>query len=324
MTPSADFSLGLLLCAVATQPVSALALDRLREHREEAALLVQQIAAAQSVPAAVNRVQSLGEEAYAAAALGRLVHAGLGLQQRRALATALALLRTPEAGPALASLLTDEDGSIRMSAAQGLGRISGGRHPELLLPLLADRTLGVRREAARALGLAHQPRFAARLLASARGEGEPEVKAALLIAVGQSGDRRQVPALSAFLESSSESARWAAARALCLLGAERGLAFASTAMHASSAAERCDGLLLLQGVSHRKAKALLRTALADSSPEVFALAARLLFEAGDRTMASWLVRASAAAQEKDRRLIEAEVENLHLPDADLAALRVSR
>jgi len=81
-----------------------------------------------------------------------------------------------------------------------------------LLGLLNDKTLGVRREAARLAGRAARPQGRRRADEGGADRGaSPDTREQMLIAVGLTGDKRQIPALEHFLTESSESARFASA-----------------------------------------------------------------------------------------------------------------
>lgn len=211
----------LALWALIPPPAAAGSAESKAARRAEAKELASQIAAGSPPHPAVNRIRFLSQEQAASEELAGLLRDSLDPRRRRNLAEALALLASPAAEPALLALLRDPDGAVRMQALKGLGRIKS-RAVERMLPLLSDSSLGVRREAALALGAAEDPRVGKRLLLAASSEGEPEVREAMLLAVGQSRDRDQEKPLEKFLHSSSESTRLAAARALCLLEAAGG------------------------------------------------------------------------------------------------------
>lgn len=310
-----------IVLALWLAPTGALAgaSEKAGARRAEAEALVKGVIGGANPNAAANRLRYLGQEGWAAFELGEALRRAADERTRRNIVQALSLLGSKAAEPGLLSALGDEDGATRMVAVQGLGRLRS-RAVDRIRPLLADPTLGVRREAARALGAARLPKLGRVLVAAARGEGEPEPRAAMLIAAGQSGDARQARALEAFLEHSSESTRFAAAQALCLLGAPKGLAFARERLASADRLERMQGLALLEGAKAKHAAPLLTARLKDPDRAVAARAARLLYEGGDASKLAWLVLASHRAQGEEKLAYEAELEALRLADDQRQAI----
>jgi HEAT repeat protein len=271
------------------------------------------------VHTAVSRLRLLREEAYAAQLLARALPQVLEPRRMRDVVAVLAGLETRAAESTLVGLVGHEDGPVRMYAAQGLGRLRS-RRADVLLPLLEDKSSGVRREAARALGASRDARVGKPLVTAARTEPELEVRAAMLEAAGAAGDMKQAPALEAFLEDSSESTRFAAARGLCLLGAPRGLAHARKLLASEDRFVRRQGLVLHEGLPLKHAAPALRPLLEDRDRVLAAGAARILHQGGDKTMLEWLVLASWNAQGEEKLPYEKELEALHLTDDRRKAL----
>lgn len=288
-------------------------------RRAEAQGLVDQIAAGGNVQAAVSRLKFLGQEAWASSTLADVLARSADERQRRAIVVALSLLGSSTAEKALLSTLHDDDGAIRMAAVQGLGRM-GSKAVGQMQPLLADKTMGVRKEAARALGASHEPRAAKALLEAAKAEGEPEARAAMLVALGAAGDKKQAKALESFLENSSESTRFAAAQGLCLLGAPKGYAFAKGLLASKDKLERRQGLALFEGTRAKDAQAVLKPLLADPDPALAAGAARVLYQGGDPAALEWLVLASHRANGEDKLVYEAQLEAVRLSDDQRKAI----
>jgi HEAT repeat protein len=299
--------------------LSGWAAPRDASRRAEASSLVAQILTGNRVNAAVSRLQFLGEQAFAAYELSAHLRQGMPDREREQAAWALSQLEARNAESTLLVLLEDQQGAIRMHAARGLGRLRS-KAVDRLKPLLNDRSLGVRREAAVALGASGVKRVGKMLLAAARLEGEPEVRAAMLVAIGHSGDRAQRKPLERFLDISSESTRSAAAQALCLLGAPSGFSFVSKLVSSADALERRRGASLLEGSTHAQAIKLLKPLLEDADKAVAAYAARLLHQAGEPKMIEWLVLSSATAADEDKLKFETELENLRLPDEQRRAI----
>lgn len=283
------------------------------KRRGEARAEVQKLLSGGNPQAGLSRITYLGEARYASGALMRSWPELADEALRRNVAFVLAGLHDPSTEAFLARLVDAPDSAVRMSAAQGLGRLKS-RRVEALVPLLADGSLGVRREAAKALGLCRQKRMGKILIKAAKGEGEPEVRAAMLLAAGQCGDVKVASDLATFLTSSSESARVAAAQGLCALGDERGFAFAKKLLGSEDKYERRMGLGLFEGLPARKTRVYLEPLLRDPDKHVSAGAARVLYEGGDASKLDWLVLASHLSKPADKLIIEAQLERLMLTD----------
>ena len=292
---------------------------RVDQRRGETRTEVRQLLQGGSPQSALARLHYLGEERYAASLLAQAFDELTRDERRRDVALVLAGLGQPSSESLFLEWLDSKDGALRMSGARGLGRIRS-RRMAAVVPLLQDPSLGVRREAAKALGEAHDRRFAKPLLEAAKTEGEPEVRSELLVAVGQSGSRASVKPLLVFLDSTSESTRFAAARALCLLGHERGFAFAKKLLSSSDRFERRQAVTLFEGLPAKKAAPYLEPALNDKDRHVAAKAARVLYDGGDGTKLEWLVLASYLSKGDDKLAIEAELETLRLTDAQRAKI----
>jgi HEAT repeat protein len=280
----------------------------------EADAALQQLVNGGSVPAVVSRLTFLGEEAYAADQLALLLRREVDERRRRNLVATLAGLSVRGAEPLLAQLTQDRDSAVRMYAAQGLGRLRS-RRINVLMPLLEDKSSGVRKEAARALGATRSPKAGKVLVGLAKSEQELEVRTAMLVAAGETGDAKQVPALKGFLTSDSEATRFAAARALCLLGSKDGFAFADKLLASTDRYVRRQGLALFEGVAAKKGGDALRPLLEDKDRGLAAGAARILYQGGDAKMLEWLVVSSWNAKSTDEKLLyEKEIEPLQLAD----------
>jgi HEAT repeat protein len=301
--------------ALAAPPSTEKAMSR----RAEAQDLVDQISDGENVQASVNRLHFLGEEGYASAELGDILRKSVDPRQRQWLVLGLSLLAHPSAEPLLLSITRESDASLRMTAVQGLGRMKTKAAVQLK-PLLADKTMGVRKEAARAIGAAGNAKLGEVLLDAARSEGEPEVRAAMLIAVGQSGDKKQMKGLEAFLDSSSESARFGAAQGLCLLGSPKGFAFAKKLLSSKDKFERRQGLMLFEGARAKDVTSFLKPLLKDQDKAIAAGAGRILYQGGEGAMMEWLVLSSHTAKDDDKLLFERELETLRLPDDQRKAI----
>jgi HEAT repeat protein len=306
-----------LVVAALLLPLTALAgsasAAKRAQSRAEADAVLAQVAKGGPVPAALSRLHYLREEAYAAEELSPLLRNTFEERTRRNLASLLASLGARGGEPTLVKLTTDGDSTVRMYAAQGLAKL-GSRNTGAVLPLLSDKSSGVRREAARALGASRNAKVGRPLMAAAKAEPELEVRAAMLEAAGACGDAKQRPALKAYLDSDSESTRFAAARGLCRLGAPEGFAFAQKLLGNSDKFVRRQGLALLEDVPAKKATPVLSPLLEDADRGLAAASARMLYQGGDASALDWLVLASWNAKGEEKLTYEKELETLQLAD----------
>jgi HEAT repeat protein len=313
-------SVGLALVLIAPRalaiPPSARKRGRTRAEVDEQ---VAQLLRGGSVPSTISRLRYLGEREYAAEALEQAFRKVLDERTRRNVTAVLAGLEARGAEPFLVRLATDGDSTVRMYAAQGLGKLHS-RQVQVLVPLLGDKSLGVRKEAARALGASRNPTLGKLLISAARREPELEVRAELLQAAGEAGDAKQAPALKEFLTSDSEITRFAAAKGLCRLGAQDGFAFAGKLLASEDRFVRRQGLALYEGVPAKKASDTLTPLLQDADKSLAAGAARILYQGGDKKMLDWLVLASFQAQGEEKLAYEKELETLQLADDQRKAI----
>jgi HEAT repeat protein len=292
---------------------------RMDRRSETEALVNQMLEGRLAVPASISRLRLLREEDYAAQRIVAALPTVIEPRRLRDATAVLAGLESRSAEPALVKLTQNEDGAVRMYAAQGLGKVRSQRL-DVLLPLLEDKTSGVRREAAKALGASRNPKVGAPLAAAARTESDMQTRVLLLEAVGGAGDKKQAPALKAFLDDSSEATRFAAARGLCLLGEPEGFAFGKKLLGSDDKFVRRQGLALYEGLPQKQAAPALRPLLEDKDRTLAAGAARILSQGGDKEMLPWLVLASWNANGTDKLIYEKELETLQLADDERKAI----
>ncbi len=316
--PTRSLSLALLLLAsvVLAGPRST---QKRLNSRAEVDDQIDQLIRGGSVPSTISRLRYLGERDYAAEQIQDHLRKVLDERTRRNLTAVMAGLEARGAEPALVRLASDGDSTVRMYAAQGLGKLHS-HSVNVLVPLLEDKSSGVRKEAARALGASHNGAMSKLLLAAAKKEPELEVRAEMLVGAGQAGDAKQAPALKEYLTSDSEITRFASARGLCLLGSPEGFAFANKLLGSEDRFTRRQGLELYEGVPAKKASAVLTPLLKDSDRTLAASAARLLYQGGDKKMLEWLVVASFQAQGDEKLAYEKELETLQLADDERKAI----
>ncbi len=181
------------------------------------------------MPTTISRLRFTGEKEYAAGEIQDFLRNVVDERTRRNIVAVLAGLETRGAESLTGERWRpDPDSAVRMYAAQGLGRLQEPQGSSVLLPLLEDKSSGVRKESAQALGASRNPAVG-KDADGRRQEGARSSRCAPRCwrRPGQSGDAKQMPALKEFLNSDSESTRFAAAKGLCQLGSPDGFAFAN-------------------------------------------------------------------------------------------------
>ncbi len=264
---------------------------------------------------AANKISFLGAEADATdTILRRLPESSTA--QRNLYFEVLVQIATPH--PELLSTavgaIQSDDITARLNGIRLVGRSKQAGATRFLTPLLADKALGVRREAARALVALKNQRPAADLLAAAKTEDDPEVRALMIIGVGKLGDPKQAKGLESLLESSSESTRLAATQALCLLGQKKGFEAAKAQLSSKEKYERLQGVMLFEGAPAKAAAPMLTPLLEDPEVAVRARAARILAQGGEGKMIEWLVLESFKASTDVKLVYETEMEQLRITD----------
>jgi HEAT repeat protein len=270
-----------------------------------------------------NRISFLGTEAVATDAMAFALRRLVDTRVRNAYFEVLAQIATPHPellAPATVAARTTDDLTFRLNGLRILGRLKQAQSVPVLTPLLADKVLGVRREAAKALIAIKSPKAAVDLLTAAKTEDDPETRALMIIGVGRLGDAKQAKGLESMLESSSESTRLAATQALCMLGSKKGFEAAKVLLASKDRYERVQGVMLFDGAPTKVSSPLLTPMLGDPEVQVKARAARVLAQSGDGRLIEWLVVESYKASIDDRLVYETELEQLRLPDDQRAAI----
>ena len=292
-------------------------------NQAEAAKVLEQFLAGQLGPnPAINRIRYLGAENYASSEAVFALRRSNEPRQRERLLEFLASLgvrHTDVETAFLDALKTDSTGEI-MAAATGLGRMKSDKAVKPLIELLGSKVLGVRREAARALGALGKPAASAPLIKAAKAEAELELKVLMLQAAGRAGDKKQAPALEALLKDDSEFTRMAAAQGLCALGVPACARFASALLKSEDRNERLQGVMLFEGASSKVSTASLTPMLKDTDDKLRARAARILVEGGDASKVDWLIIESSKATGEKRLVYEDEIERLRVTDEQRQAI----
>jgi HEAT repeat protein len=309
------FLTGLLLVAG-----HALGKDKLAETREALAALES---GSLSPTQAANRISFAGTEAVATDAIAFALRRLVDTRVRNAFFEVLAQIATPH--PELLVLATTaarttDDLSYRLNGLRVLGRMKQPSVLPVLTPMLMEKPLGVRREAAKALIAIKSPGAARDLLVAAKTEDDPETRALMIVGVGKLGDPKQARGLESLLESSSASTRLAATQALCLLGSKKGFDAAKVLLASKDKDERLQGATLFDGAPSKLAGPMLTPLISDPEVSVRARAARILALGGDGRMVEWLVLESFKSRVDERLVYETELEALRLPDEQRALI----
>jgi hypothetical protein len=302
--------------------VAAASLAKPNSSAEAARVLDEFFAGTMGINQALNRIQYLGQQRYAAAEAAFQLKRSSDRKQRQQLLEFIASLgvKDGEIERAFITSLDSDDGGEVMTAARGLGRMKSGEAVKPLIALLGSQVLGVRRDAARALGEIGKPAAGAPLMKAAKAETDLDVKLLMLVAVGRSGDKKQAAGLEALLKDDSESTRLAAAQGLCALGAPACVTFAGKLLASSDKNERFQAVMLFEGASAKSAAPVLEKVLAETDPKLRARAARILAQGGDAKMLDWLVIESAKATGEARLPYEDELEKLRVTDEQRQAI----
>ena len=199
----------------------------------------------------------------------------------------LELTRAPAS--AFTPWLDGDDIELERQAVRALGRVRDPAAAPLLDATLEDQDPGVRAEAA--LARSRYPDAAPPLLAALEGEDEPAVRAALLDALGRSGDEAAIGALLAALDSAEPTDAVAAGHALGRLGVLRVL----TAPPDDVVTALLDQLSRFDLERRRAAAfALARTKPSELSDELSERLADATRAQPDTVARAWLVRAAAS------------------------------
>jgi len=310
------------VCLVLVLALQVAAFAKPQNGAEAAKVMDQFLSGQMALNPALNRIQFLGEERYAAAeTIFMLKRAAAGKMREQLLDFLGSLgLREREVESVLISALTsDETGEIILGA-RGLGRIKSGEAVKPLIGLLSHKLLGIRREAARSLGDIGRPAATAPLLKAAKVEGDLDVKILMITAAGRAGDKKQAPAFEAMLKDSSESTRLASAQALCSLGSPKCAQFAAKLFSSTDRNDRFQAVMLFEGSSSKVSSPQLMPMLKDPDDKIRARAARILVQGGDAARLEWLVIESAKAKGEVRLVYEDELEKLRLTDEQRQAI----
>lgn len=121
------------------------------------------------------------------------------VEERRDAVVRLGAMARPEGSRAAASALGDSAAIVRATAARAVLSLPPSEAATLILPLLRDRDVFVRREAAYALGLTRSTLGVQTLSSAVQTDKEASVRGSAAVALGQIGDAAAVLPLAGAL-----------------------------------------------------------------------------------------------------------------------------
>lgn len=303
--------------------LASVAFAKPKDNAAEALGVMEQFFGGQlSVNAAVNRMRYLGAENFASHELVLATRRNGDSRTRERyleMLSALEVRHQDVETTFLDALKRDSIGEV-MVASAGLGRLKTANAVKPLIGLLGHKMVGVRREAARALGLIGKPEASAPLLKAAKIEPELDLKVLMLQSAGRAGDKKQAPALEALLKDESETTRMAAAQGLCAMGTPSCAKFAGKLLSSTERNERMQGVMLFEGASAKAASVALTPVLNDTDDKLRSRAAGILARGGDASKVSWLIIESSKASGEKRLTYEDEIEKLRVTDEQRQAV----
>lgn len=304
----------LLVVTFALAGTGVFARDRMAETQAALAALAD---GAMSPTQVANKISNAGTEAEATMVITKRLQELVSSPLESAYFEVLSQIAVPShvlSEIAVNALRPGKDISLRLNAIRVLARMKLSNAVGVLTPLLNDKSLGVRREAARGLTRIGNSRSAQPLLVAAKTEDDPETRALMIVGVGKLGDVKQAKGLESLLESSSESTRLAATQALCLLGNKKGFETAKALLGSKEKFERLQGVTLFEGASAKVATPILTPMLGDADTAVRARAGRILAQGGDGRLIEWMVLESFKSSTDEKLVFETELELLRVTD----------
>jgi len=261
---------------------------------EQARQLIMEVQQKTRSPASAgNRIETLKIQKTVSLLLLEALQKPMDTQTRHRLVELLAVLSQPASANYFLNSLESEDAYLRMLAATALGKL---RVPEALpnlVQLLEDERLALRREAAVALGRLKLKQAGKPLTAALQVEDEPEVRERMLWALGMLNDKKNLSSIQSFLTHSSESTRWAAAKALLAMGEAGGWKWLKPHLSSKEDSECAYALLSLEEAVPDKswkpeALVSLQKIMQEREASLAASAAVLAVRWGDKSAYVWL------------------------------------
>jgi HEAT repeat protein len=261
---------------------------------EQARLLIVEVRQKTRSPSSAgNRLETLKIQKASSVMLLEMLQKPMDMQTRYRLAELLALLSQPVSAHYFLNALEGEDAYLRMMAATALGQLRVQAALPKLVKMLEDERLALRREAAVALGRLRLKQAGKPLVAALHAEAEPEAREQMLWALGMLNDKENLSSIQGFLTHSSESARWASARALLAMGEISGWKWLRPHLSSKEDSECAYALLSLEeavpGKSWRaEALVVLNQLMKEREASLAASAAILAARWGDKSAGRWL------------------------------------
>ncbi|MEE9199905.1 MAG: HEAT repeat domain-containing protein, partial [Candidatus Brocadiales bacterium] len=227
---------------------------------------------------------------------------------RTSAAKALSQLNNPDTVSALtASLLNDNEGDVRVAAAQSLGELGDENAVEPLLSALKDEDASVRESAARSLANFKGDNVAKSLIAVLEVDGPSSVTIAATDALGQIGSTEAVVPLSRLLSDKEAKIREVAAIALGKIKDPTAANPLINSLRDPEERVRWYAADSLGSIGSSEGVAPLIELLSEDSPRIRESAATALGQIGDERAIEPLV---LAMEDADKRVAEEAAEAL--------------
>ncbi len=268
--------------------VSAIALGRIKNERALEPLgRALQDSDSDVRSAAVRSLERLGGEQAAIFIIGALEDSHQEI--RREAIKALERIGTIQAVVPLADLLRSRDASLHREVIQALGTIGDARAVEMLIEMLQDLDDWVRYEAVKSLGKIGDIR-AVKPLAQMLLNESLEMRKAVLTSLRQIGNVNEpLPDLiSAVVEHKNSERRYAAARALGMVGEEQAVAPLVRALCDTMPVKRAAACSLMR-IGSSSTKSLIKEIHNSDDDYVRFLIARILGQIGDKRIVELLI-----------------------------------
>ena len=288
----------------------SLASNSTTEHMSEARQLVAEVQQKIRSPAsASNRLVVLKNQQAASVLLLEMLRKPMDVPTQHRLVELLALLSEPISANYFLNSLESEDAYLRMLSATTLGQLRVQAALPKLVLMLEDERLALRREAAMALGRLKQKQAGKPLLVALQAEAEPEVRERMLWALGMLNDKKNLSSMQVFLTHSSETTRWAAAKALLAMGELSGWKWLKPHLNSKEDKVCAYALLSLEEAVPGKnwkaeALALLHQTIRERETSLAISAAVLAARWGDKAAYVWLEKKAEQSENMELRAYE--------------------
>jgi len=297
------------------------------EHLPEVRLLISEVQQKiRSPSSASNRLETLGRQQVASVLLLEMLQKPVEQQTQYRLVELLALLAQPISANYFLSSLESEDAYLRMLSATALGQLRIPAALPGLVKMLEDERLALRREATTALGRLKLKQAGKPLLTALHAEAEPDVRERMFWALGMLNDKTTLLAIQVFLTHSSETTRWAAAKALLAMGELSGWKWLKPRLDSQEDSECAYALQSLEEAvpgKKWKAEALasLHQIIQKREASLATSAAVLAARWGDKPAYVWLEKKAEQSQDIERRTYEEALDKVRHSLSNASASR---